>query len=678
MKKKRALGFLSLCFLAGSVFFWKNAAVEAKGFLAGLGGEHPFVVLKQARSKEKQLNAVAEIVARRSEGGAKLLLDLLDTGRQLDQDLEIEVIRGLGVLGYRQALPYLSRIMRFSTSVSVRAACLESIAGIMGKNALPILMKAVRTADFRRNAWRALLRMAEDVRPNMKDELKRGGSLAQGAALVLASGKEPIETSLFSKAWKIGSIDDSVFLRAMGMLRGSESLRWLGRFLVHGKNQSVETAFDWIRIRRKSESGPAVVASLGAGKIDPREALLFLNRINYRRGRTIGLTYSRSWDPVVRSLALKLVARGGGVKDLTRMLDPAKRTFFHELIWAMSASQDFAAVTPLIENTKWAGNLGVASVHGLGNLLRRDGGFLQSRKNRGRGVKIGAEVLWRLLSPNDKRRWAALRSLGRIRRGFAIEPSLKALKSNVVSDRVDACLALSSDKNSEEAGAVFRNLLADDDSGKVRVCAAWALRHYPGEQTVRLLSAALRDIESSVACTASAALAMLSTTRTTGNEVWSELAELLESPSTCLRSNAVWALGWKKDKASLRELRYFLLRDLDSIVKRNAVTGLWRNRDKSFAHALFRDLLLDGIQDTYLKRLITEYLWSDRKHVGRILARKGMDFFAFLAKEGKKRAGSALYSAILPGGLTIWHVTDRYGYGILDDLCPGEVVVKLN
>ena len=676
MKRKRAIRFLSLCFLAGFVLFWKNGAVEAKGFLAGFGGEHPFLVLKQSRSKENQLNAIAEIVARRPEGGAKLLLDLLDTGRQLDKDLEIAVIRGLGVLSYRRALPYLSRIMRFSTSISVRAACLESIAGIMGKSALPILMRGVRTADFRRNAWRALLRMADDIRPNMRDELKRGGSLAHGAALVLASGREPIETSLFSKAWRIGSIDNSVFLRAMGMLRNSESLRWLGRFLVHGKTQSVETAFDWIRIRREPESGPAVVVALGAGKIDTREALLFLNRVDYRLGRTIGLTYSRSWDPVVRSLALKLVARGGGVKDLIRMLDPSKRIFFHELIWAMSASQDFEAVSPLIENTKWAGNLGVASVHGLGNLLRRDGGFLKPRKKQGKGVKMGAEILWRLLSPNDKRRWAALRSLGRIRLGFAIEPSIKALKSNVESDRVDACLALSSDKNSEETGTVFRNLLAHDDSGKVRVCAAWALRNYPGEKTVRLLSAALRDIESSVACTASAALAMLSTT---GNkEVWSKLSELLESPSTCLRSNAVWALGWKKDKASLRELRYFLLRDPDSIVKRNAATGLWRSRDKSSAHALFRGLLIDGIQDAYLKNLIAEYLWSERKHVGRILARKGKEFSAFLVKEGKKPAGTAQYSAILPGGLTIWHVTDRYGYGILDYLCPGEVMVKLN
>ena len=653
----------------------KRWGESSTGFLAPLGGEDPRIVLRQGLGADKQLDAVRELVARQWPGTGELFLDLLGGGYHLETAVEVAVIQGLGRLRHRPALPYLLRRLRVGRSSRVRGACLEAIGRIWGRRSLPVLIKALQTSDFIKPAFRALVGLGGQVRGDLLEILREGSQSAEEVAVILGfiGGKEVFPAVL--AAWRRREINSSAFINALGPMKDPRAPRWLCRFLLHDVKELSEDAFSALKVRREKLAAPCVLVALGAGRLSAQQALEFMRAVDYRKGLTIGLTYSKKQDPIVRYQALDLAAKSGGIQPLARLLDPRQRTFFRELLGVLGFSRRPGALKPLIRQTRWRGELGVAAVHSLGNLLSRRGRrLLGSAKRRRATVAAGVAALASIAKRHETKKWAALKALARIGELDTEQLEMKKLHQLPQAARLRRCAVLASLPKKSEYFPTFRRLLDWDGSESVQVCAAWALRGAQDLRSLELLKGALTRVSEPVACTASASLAL---SAVKNQRAWRALQPHLESPSECLRRNAVWAAGWRKEARYQRELRYLMQRSKDPEVRRNAIRGLWRQQEGAEVRSLLMSRLSKSENDPGVLELIRQLLWERGSLTKRGLGPRGQEVFSVWVRDGEHKAAGRLYRAVLPRGLQLWGVVDSHGYITLDDLYRGEVDIKV-
>lgn len=474
-------------------------------------------------------------------------------------------IRSLSALGISldKVSPDLS-----SSSWQVRAAAVATLARLGDRNAVPLIVSALRDSDsrVRTEAARTLGQFND---PTATDALigtlsDQSGDVRVEAAFAL--GRLKNSRALVPLASLLNDRDPRVSLAA------AESLGRMGdpratRVLL----DSLASA-DW-RVRSRATQVLARVASEGSldQAVGPLARALTDN------------------DPVVRYYAAEALA-GIGVKSVPSLIDilranrEADRDRAARVLWRIGGP----AVDPLLAVLQERGStaeMRAAAAHtlgligdaratkGLASLLKDDRYFVRHEAAIALG-HVGAPVLELLLemanSSTPSTREAAIEALGSSSSTRALDRVIEALSDQNANVRAAAVRALG-ESASERAAAPLMGVLRDETSTFRQQAAASLARL--GTVAMPSLIRALKDPKPSVRQLVAQSLGEIGS-----KDAVQSLIELITTDQSGARPEAIEALGKIGDPAAIAPI-LSVLRSGSVAVRKRAVAALAKFRD---------------------------------------------------------------------------------------------------
>jgi len=509
---------------------------------------------------------LVRLVARRGSRACPRLVALVTGMAAQGRHVTPLHLYALGIGGCRRAEPLLWRMLRFDSSPSRRAMALEALGMIRGRSFLPVLFDAVRRPIYRRAVFLVLTMFGDEVVPAVEAAIRRGIQPdVLGRSLAWIGTKKSL--AALARLDRDGLVSASVWVEAPVTAASSR----IGTLLFDAPASIRKAAFEAVRLAPDPRFSVGLMAMLGKG-VGATDAILeLLGLMRVRDAAAVISRFVRDPSVHIRNgavAALGAIGTDEAVRVLSRYVRPEYPVDFFRTLRALATSRNPHAVSVLVGQIRWSGQMGATAIEALGLLLRDRGRRLTgSRAARRKALAKGRKVLAAIaLRSNDARAAAAAHALAligdraalsrnlailkkqyrptadtsdkvgqarfdfgsgfnggrhgkdkivgrgadqaRTSRGTKSKPTVEELRHRrFIQKQLDACLAVDGFASRKDVAETLVALLRKDIDPRLSACAAWALRGSGRWTRSVLLHAALYSDSVMVSWNAAAALA---------------------------------------------------------------------------------------------------------------------------------------------------------------------------